>query len=73
MILGQRGFVDAEFEVGPRTVDQPQQQCCNMMSCGIITSVACASAVDDQREVIDHRGHASGFAREGEGTVALGA
>jgi hypothetical protein len=31
------------------------------------------SAIDDQREVIDHRGHAIGFAREGEGTVALGA
>jgi hypothetical protein len=31
------------------------------------------SALNDQREVIDHRGHASGFAREGDGAVVLGA
>jgi hypothetical protein len=31
------------------------------------------SAIDDQREVIDHRRDASGFAREGDGAVALGA
>ena len=103
------------WSCGPRTVEQPQQECCNMVSCGTATSVGslcslpasvkadkaalislehtsrirtirmkrshqvgavgadCASAIDDEREVIDHRGHASGFAREGEGTVALGA
>jgi hypothetical protein len=31
------------------------------------------SAFDDQREVIDHGRDASGFAREGDGAVALGA